>query len=307
MNFFLDTLPHRIIISALRVSIYRRTDSRVNSVKSIEPKKGFRCRRMSVRLVESEGTHARASSRILTFWDFSRHQRLREYLLSEDNGFLDEGFGNEWEIVCEPGIDPAFEGANSGDSFGSQQQRHPGAGRFVGSRTVENDVAIPGNLFVPLFDLFHGYAKRPRDHLRKRFDIHGLAQVYNGDGFSSREFVHEFFRRDACDPQPVKKPSALDELPQNISCQTSGYDGDQPTAPAQCDPLELIAENQAQARDGDDPEECAQGIEDQETSHGHPKDSRQRRCGGIQARDKFGNQQSIDAAPDEKILRSPHA
>jgi hypothetical protein len=60
----------------------------------------------------------------------------------------------------------------------------------------------------------------------------------------------------------------------NISRQTSGQDCDQPTAPAQCDPLELIAENQAQARDGDDPEESAQGIEDQETSHRHAKDSR---------------------------------
>ena len=50
----------------------------------------------------------------------------------------------------------AFERANPGDSFGSQQQRHPGAGRFVGSRAVENDVAIPGNLCVALFDLFQG-------------------------------------------------------------------------------------------------------------------------------------------------------
>ena len=69
---------------------------------------------------------------------------MREkHLLSKDNGFLDEAFGNEWEIVREPGVDPAFERANPGDSFGSQQQRHPGAGRFVGSRAVENDVAIP--------------------------------------------------------------------------------------------------------------------------------------------------------------------
>ena len=82
-----------------------------------------------------------------------------KYLLSEDNGFLDEAFGNEWEIVREPGVDPAFERANPGDSFGPQQQRHPGAGRFVGSRAVENDIAIPGNLSVALFDLFHSYTR----------------------------------------------------------------------------------------------------------------------------------------------------
>ena len=103
----------------------------------------------------------------------------KKYLLSKDNGFLAEAFGNEREIVREPGVDPAFERANPGDSFGSKQQRHPGAGRLIGSRAVEDDVAIPGNLSVALFDLFHGYTKRARDHLRKRLDIHGLAQVHN--------------------------------------------------------------------------------------------------------------------------------
>lgn len=92
---------------------------------------------------------------------------------------LAEAFGNEREIVREPGVDAAFERANPGDSFGSKQQRHTGAGGFVGSRTVENDVAVPGNLSVALFDLFHGYAKRARDYLRKCLDVHGLAQVHN--------------------------------------------------------------------------------------------------------------------------------
>ena len=116
---------------------------------------------------------------ILTFRIFVGTRRLKKYLLSEDNGFLDEAFGNEWEIVREPGVDPAIERANPGDSFGSQQQRHPGAGRFVGSRAVEDDVAIPGNLSVALFDLFHSDTERARDHLRKRLDIHGLAQVHD--------------------------------------------------------------------------------------------------------------------------------
>lgn len=98
---------------------------------------------------------------------------------SEDNAFLHEVFGNEREIIREPGVDPAFERADPGNSFGSQQQRHPGAGRFVGSRAVEDDVAIPGNLSVAVFDLFHSYTKRARDHLRKRLDINRLAQVYD--------------------------------------------------------------------------------------------------------------------------------
>jgi hypothetical protein len=122
--------------------------------------------------------------RIATNWyfgiaDFWRHRELRKIPSLKDNGFLDEAFGNEREIVREPRVDPAFERAHSNDSFGSQQQRHPGAGRFVGSRAVEDDVAIPRNLSVAVFDLFHSYTKRTRDHLRKRLDIHGLAQVHD--------------------------------------------------------------------------------------------------------------------------------
>jgi len=67
--------------------------------------------------------------------DFMSGSSGCEYFLSKNNGFLDEAFGNEWKIVREPGVDPAFERANPGDSFGPQQQRHPGAGRFVGSST----------------------------------------------------------------------------------------------------------------------------------------------------------------------------
>jgi hypothetical protein len=45
--------------------------------------------------------------------------RCEKYLLSKDNGFLGEAFGNEREIVREPGVDSAFEWANPGDSLGS--------------------------------------------------------------------------------------------------------------------------------------------------------------------------------------------
>ncbi len=54
-----------------------------------------------------------------------------------------------------------------------------GAARFVGSQAVEDDVAIPGNISVAVFDLFHSYTKRTREHLRKRLDINGLAQVHD--------------------------------------------------------------------------------------------------------------------------------
>lgn len=33
-------------------------------------------------------------------------------------------------------------------------QRHPGAGRFVGSSAVQDDVPVARNFYVPIFELF---------------------------------------------------------------------------------------------------------------------------------------------------------
>jgi hypothetical protein len=55
----------------------------------------------------------------LTLRIVGRASGAEKYLLSKDNGFLDEAFGNEWEIVREPSVDPAFERANPDDSFSS--------------------------------------------------------------------------------------------------------------------------------------------------------------------------------------------
>ena len=109
---------------------------------------------------------------------------------SEDHGFLDDVVAIEWELVREPGVDAAFQRAHPGNSFRSQQQRHPGARRFVRSRAVEDNVPIPRNLPVSLFDLFHSYAQRARYHLRKRLDIDRLAQVHDRNVIPGGQFVH---------------------------------------------------------------------------------------------------------------------
>ena len=52
---------------------------------------------------------------------FAQKLLIRFKLASDSQSLdFDEAFRNEWEIVREPGVDPAFERANPGDSFGSQ-------------------------------------------------------------------------------------------------------------------------------------------------------------------------------------------
>ena len=79
----------------------------------------------------------------------------------------------------KPGIDPPGERPDSRDSLFLQQERHPGACRFIGSRAVEDNLAIAGNFLVAFFKLFDSHMKRARDHIRDSLDIERMSQVHN--------------------------------------------------------------------------------------------------------------------------------
>jgi hypothetical protein len=113
-------------------------------------------------------------SRVLFFdiSDFCRHHQATRNgdLLSESSGFLDEVFGNEWEIVREPGVDPIFERTDPGDSCDSQQLLHPGLathcildvnyGVFPGARAA-NQYVSGGRRFERLGIIVHGPGNQP--------------------------------------------------------------------------------------------------------------------------------------------------
>ena len=56
--------------------------------------------------------------------------------------------------VFEPGAETASQGTNPVDAATLQHQRHPGAGGFVGSGAVEDDLSLSGNLVMAGLDLF---------------------------------------------------------------------------------------------------------------------------------------------------------
>ena len=68
---------------------------------------------------------ARAGQRSLPL-DLSRlllmnnHKDPLQSFFSEDNGFVDDVSGIEWEIVRQPSVDSAFERADPGNSFRPQ-------------------------------------------------------------------------------------------------------------------------------------------------------------------------------------------
>ena len=58
-----------------------------------------------------------------------------------------------WISALNPGIEPAEQRTHTRYASLFELQRHPGAGRLVGSCAVEDDVAIARNLDMAIFEL----------------------------------------------------------------------------------------------------------------------------------------------------------
>ncbi len=61
-----------------------------------------------------------------------------------------------WISALNPCIQSAKKRTHARDSSLLQLQRHPGAGRFVGSSAVQDDVTVARNLDVTVFELLWG-------------------------------------------------------------------------------------------------------------------------------------------------------
>jgi hypothetical protein len=58
-----------------------------------------------------------------------------------------------WIIPLAPRVEAAFQRTHSGDSVPLELQRRTGAGGFVWSSAVEDDIAIAGDLQMPFLQL----------------------------------------------------------------------------------------------------------------------------------------------------------
>lgn len=59
--------------------------------------------------------------------------------------------GLQGEAALAPAVQAAGEGPNPGDPPAPQQERHTGAAGLVGSRAVEDDIPVAGDLPVAPF------------------------------------------------------------------------------------------------------------------------------------------------------------
>ena len=78
-----------------------------------------------------------------------------------------------------PGVQSTLQRADALDAFISEQQRHPGAGRFVWSSTVQNDFTIVRKLFVLLLEFAGVHAESAGNGFGVGFEINGVPEVHN--------------------------------------------------------------------------------------------------------------------------------
>ena len=79
------------------------------------------------------------------------------------------------EPQVPPGIEAAFEWAHAQHAFSQQQQRRTGAGGFVWSGAVKDDIHLSRDLRVPGLDLLRVHPDRSGDFRRPEFVLKGIS------------------------------------------------------------------------------------------------------------------------------------
>lgn len=82
-----------------------------------------------------------------------------------------------------PPLQTTFQGSDSLHPAVLQSQRHTGAGSFVGSTTVKDDVAVPRQPFVGSVYLIQRHHSGPRYNHPLPLDLGGMSKVGDHDFF----------------------------------------------------------------------------------------------------------------------------
>ena len=90
---------------------------------------------------------------------------------------------HHWQSFFHPGDQTSFERSHAREPQPLHLERHPGARRFAGSSTHQDELALEWKGFGALFDLFGKYVDRVRDRPGVMKNIKGMAKIqHHGTG-----------------------------------------------------------------------------------------------------------------------------
>ncbi len=188
----------------------------------------------------------------------------------------------------------AEERADAGDAVLSQLQRRTGAGGFVGSSAVENDVAVSRDLVVAEFEFLRSEAEGAGDDARIGKEVERIAEVDDGDGFAGFYLVVEFGGGNAIGGEGAEECATLAPLDDDVGSEAKREQDEEPASHAfgvSGDLFELVGEHIAEGEKGAGPDERTEGVEENETRERHAKDAGDGRSDGAESGEKLGEDQ----------------
>ena len=151
-----------------KLSLARRTECDPTSVSRPADTSSHRGRRVTKPRSQKECRSALRAAR-----------RLRPFRLCRRVGEV---------AALAPGLQSALQGPDAFDAVLSQEQRHTGAGSFVGSSTVKNDFAIARQAVAFFFE-FPGFdMQRSGNNFRLGFEVHRMTEIHDCDLFPRIDF-----------------------------------------------------------------------------------------------------------------------
>ena len=103
--------------------------------------------------------------------------------------------GGERIAAFAPGVQAALQRADARNALFPEEQRHTGAGGFVWSSTVKNDVAIARQLVILFLQFLSVHAERTGNCLGLCFEIDVMAKVDDDEFFAGVDFLLSVPRR----------------------------------------------------------------------------------------------------------------
>jgi hypothetical protein len=105
------------------------------------------------------------------------------------DGNLREGDIGERVALLSPSVQAALQGADVLNALLPKEQRHTGAGGFVWSSTVEDDLAVARQTTGGFLQFLGVYAKCTGDSFRVGFEVQRVAKVDDDQIFAVIELL----------------------------------------------------------------------------------------------------------------------
>src|SRR5712671_1806121 len=203
---------------------------------------------------------------------------------------LSQSYGHQRVAAFAPRVEPTLQWADTANPLFPQQERHTGARRFVGSSTVQDDVAIAWQLIIFLSKILGIHPERARYRLGIRLEVDGMPQVDDHHFLAGIQLLLKLFDTDSRNAQFAKKPLPRDDFVTDVQSQCTEQQNKQSSAQMRRmlrHPLDFPAEDETRAQIRGGPQQRATSVEQQKSSEPHVENSRQRRSDGAQPRNKF--------------------